>query len=357
MNTIVKLYFVLTVFLIACSPSGAQPAAQVISRKVLFEIGKGEMPVFNKSSIVISPIGSSVTVLTSDDEGRIYVYENGQKRGPFDDIRNTRVSIPEDDPGEFDPIYRRESDQDYEKYALKDDAGQVSINFGGKSFGPFQFILEFYATKDKTAFYSVVMKDSKPLVISSSGNSFSLDGQPGYSHISPSGKKMIVSTVKENNETGELLNRDLSGLSAEEINKLKKEIEAKQKNKPPDAYVYLQDGTKFGPYNPRKISADNPAFIKTGGDNWLLTMDSRLYINGKAVRDLPNDQISPSNIWITEDGKRYVIVFINRIEFSDGQVFKDPLKIRILNNQNKTTLWWLSFENEKDIVLYARNLQ
>ena len=356
MKIIFKLCPILFLIFITLSASNSQTATTGVSHRVLFSIGKDERPVFNESSIALSPIGSSVIVLTSDEEGRIYVYEGGKKRGPFKDVSDTKVTLPEDDPEEYDPTYRKESDADYEKYIEYNDAGQVTLKFGGKSFGPFQFILEFYTTKDKTAFYAIIMKDGKPFVITSSGNSFEIDGQPGYSHICPSGKKMMVTTVKENNEVGELLNRDLSKMSVEEVARLGKEIEGKQKNKTPEAFIYFQDGKKFGPYDPKKITAYNPAFIKCGGDNWLLTMDSKLYINGIAVKDLRNDQISPANIWLTEDGKRYVIVVYNRIEFSDGQVYKDPLKIRISVDRNKITLWWLLFDNEKDIVLYTKTL-
>ena len=356
MKISIRLCSILILIFKTLFASNAQTTAPGVSHKILFSIGKEERPVFNESSILLSPIGSSVIVLTSDEEGRIYVYENGKKRGPFKDVSDTKVTFPEDDPEEYDPAYRKESDSDYEKYIGYNDAGQVTIKFGGKSFGLFQFILEFYTTKDKTSFYAIIMKDGKPFFITSAGNSFELDGQPGYSHISPSGKKMMVTTVKENNEVGEMINKDLSKLSAEEVARLGKEIEGKQKNKPPEAFIYFQDGKKFGPYDPKKITAYNPAFIKCGGDNWLLTMDSKLYISGIAVTDLRNDQISPANVWLTEDGKRYVIVVYNRIEFSDGQVYKDPLKIRITINQNKITLWWLLFENEKDIVLYSKTL-
>ena len=355
MTTIIKLCFIFTLPLIFLNPSNAQPPATEVSRKVLFSIGKGEKPVFGESSIILSPIGNSIVVLTSDEEGRIFVYENGKKRGPFKDINGTGVTMPEDNPEEYDPIFRRESDADYEKYIEYNDAGQVTLKFGGKSFGLFQFILEFYTTNDKTAFHAIVMKDGKPQIITSSGSKYDLDGQPGYNYLSPSGKQMMVTTVKENNETGELLNRDLSNLSAEEITRLGKEIEGKQ-NKPPEAYIYFRDGKKYGPYDPKKITANNPAFNKTGGDNWLLILDSKLYINGIAVKDLYNDQISPANVWLSEDGKRYVIVVYNRIEFSDGSVYKDPLKIRIHVNRNKVTIWWLLLENANDIVLYSKSL-
>jgi hypothetical protein len=355
MKSIINLCFTLTLLLTFLIPSNSQQPATEASRKILFSIGNNEKPVFNQSSIALSPIGNSVIVLTSDEEGRIFVYENGKKRGPFKDINGTGVIMPEDDPEEYDPIFRRESDADYEKYMEYNDAGEVILKFGGKLFGPFQFILEFYTTNDKAAFSAIVMKDSKPQIITSSGNKYDLDGQPGYNYLSPSGKEMMVTTVKENNETGELMNRDLSKMSAEEITRLGKEIEGKQ-DKPPEAYIYFRDGKKYGPYDPKKINANNPAFIKTGGDNWLLTLDSKLYIDGKVVKNLLNDQISPANIWLTEDGKRYVIVVYNRIEFSDGTVYKDPLKIRISVNRNKVTLWWLLIENEKDIVLYSKTI-
>jgi hypothetical protein len=355
MNSFKKLCFIPVFLLTALVVLNGQTPSAKIQHKLLFSIGKGEKPVFNESSIAISPIGTSITVLTSDDEGRVYVYVDGKKRGPFKDITDTKVTMPEDDPEEYDPILRRDSDPDYQKYIQYNDAGEITLKFGGKSYGPFQFILEFYSTNDKTAFSAIVMKNGKPQIITSSGNKYDLDGQPTYNYISASGKKMMVTIVKENNAAGELLNRDMSKMSSDEIAKLGKQMVGKQV-RPPEAFIWFQDGKKYGPYDPKKVSANNPAFNKTGGENWLLTMDSKLYINGTFVRDLINEHISPANVWLTEDGKRYVIILYNRIEFSDSTVYMDPLKIRISIEKNKITIWWLFLENEKDIVLYSRTI-
>jgi hypothetical protein len=350
--------FILILILILFLPFSlqAQQLSSEMNRKILFSIGKDEKPVFNESSILFSPIGNTVTVITSDEESRMYVYENGKKRGPFRDIAGTGIKKAEDDPEEYDPIFRKESDTDYQKYIEYNNDGQVILKFGGKSFGPFQFILEFYSTNDKTAFAAIVMKEGKPKILTSAGNTFELDGQPGYSYISPTGKRMMVTTIKENNDTSEVINRNLSEANTQESGKPVKEAEVKQKKRIPEAFIYFQDGKKFGPYDPKKITGYNPAFVKTGGDNWLLTMDSKLYINGKVDIELSNERISPANIWLTEDGKRYVIIVYNRIEFSDGSVYKDPLKIRIMTNNKKITVWWLSFENGKDIVLYYKSI-
>jgi hypothetical protein len=356
MKAIIKFIFILTVIQSSQFSIEGQNLSPEVSRRVLFSIGKDEKPVFNESSIILSSIGSDVTVLTSDEESRIYVYENGKKRGPFKDITGTGVKKYEDNPEEYDPVFRKESDADYEKYLEYNDAGEVTLKFNGKTFGPFQFILEFYSTSDKTSFCAIVMKESKPLIITSSGKSYDLDGQPGYNYISPTGKKMMVTTIKENDKTGETLNKDLPVKSREEITKSGKEILEIQKSKSPEAYIYFQDGNKFGPYDPKSFTPNNPAFSKTGGDNWLLTIDSKLYINGKAIKDLDNVNISPANIWLTEDAKRYAILVYNRIEFHDGSLYKDPLKMRITVNKNKITIWWLMLENEKDIVLYSKIL-
>jgi hypothetical protein len=356
MKNFITIIIILSILPLSGIKLAAQNSPAGYTRKILFSIGVGEKPIFNESIIKLSPIGNSVIVLTSDEEGRIYVYDNGRKRGPFRELNQTGVIFPQDDPNEFDPIFRKESDSDYEKYISYDDAGQINLKFGGKSFGPYQFILEFYLSADKNGFYAIVMKENKPQIIGSAGNRFELDGQPGFNCISPSGRKMMVTTVRENYEAGEQVNRDLSKLSAEQVSKIGKETEAKQKSKPPEAYVWFQDGKKFGPYDPKKITGNNPAFLKTGGDNWVLTMNSKLYINGIATKDLINEFISPANIWLTEDGKRYAIIVYNRIEFSDGSVYKDPLKIRIDTSQKKIMVWWLAVENGKDIVLNSKTL-
>lgn len=325
MKKIAYILFITIVVETSLSVTKGQYPQEGSTRKILFEISKGERLVFNGSSLTLSPIGNSVIVFTNDDEGRFFVYENGNKRGPFYDAAASRVKLPEDDPEEFDPIFRRDSDADLEKYVESNTEGLTTVKFGGKTYGPFQFILEFYPNNTKN-FSAIVMKDGKPQLINSAGGVTELDGQPGFSHPSPSGNKLMVTTVKE------------------------------KEGNPPEAFIYFQDGKKFGPYNPKKINPDNPAFSKTGGDNWLLTINSKLFINGIQVKDLINEQISPANIWLTPDGKRFVVVVYNRIEFSDGIIIKDPLKFRISVQQNKITIWWLSVENEKDIVLYSKTI-
>jgi hypothetical protein len=326
MKKLVYILFLLIVVNSGLSLINAQNSEAGITKKILFEITRGERPVFNGSSLTLSPIGNSVIVFTNDDEGRFFVYENGNKRGPFFDAAASRVKLPEDNPEEYDPIFRRESDAEVEKYTETNVEGLSTLKFGGKTFGPFQFILEFYPTNDKKSFSAIIMKDSKPQLISSSGTVTELDGQPGFNQISPTGNKFMVVTVNE------------------------------KKNDAPEAYIYFQDGKKSGPYNPMKTNPNNPAFCKTGGDNWLLTMNSKLFINGIKVKDLINDQISPANVWLTPDGKRFAIIVYNRIEFSDGLIIKDPLKFHISVQQNKITVWWLSVENEKDIVLYSKTI-
>jgi hypothetical protein len=341
MKTSIIKYFSFSLLLLP-QVAGAQSNNDAV-RKFVFSIAKGEKPVFNKSSVQISPIGSLVTVVTSDSEGLIYVYDNGKKIGPFKDINASGVKIPADDPQEYDPIFRKESDADYQNFSSTDNDGQITLKFQGKSYGPYQFVLEFYFGSDRKSFYAIVMKDARPMIISSAGSSFYIDGQPGYNYISPRLSRMMVTTIKENQDSG----TEASGMQ-EKTNKAGKNS--------PEAYIYFDDGKKFGPYDPNRITGLNPAFSKTGGDNWLLAMNSKLYINGKPVKVLVNEKISPANIWLTDDGKRYAIIVFDRIEFYDGKVYEDPLKIRISVDKNKITVWWLSLEDGKDIVLYSRTI-
>jgi hypothetical protein len=334
--------------------TGQSPTAK-IQFKPQFSIGQGERPITGQSSILLSPIGSNVTVLTEDGDGSIYVYTNGNKSGPFRDLKDTKVKMPDDNPAEYDPVLRRESDPDYEKYLKYSDAGEITLTFAGKSYGPLQSVLEFYSTKDKTGFSALVMQNGKPEIITSTGSKYDLDGQPTFSYASSSGNKMMVTIVKDNEPAAGSKPVDNVKPSSKEIPGAVSKTESKQPNHP-EAYILFQDGKRYGPYYPGKINANNPSFNKTGGDNWLLTMDSKLYINGTFARKLVNEYISPANVWLTEDGKRYAILVYNRIEFSDGSIYYDPLKIRISVDKNKITIWWLSLENRKDIVLYSKTI-
>jgi hypothetical protein len=326
MKKVASIGIIILIIEASLNLSLAQTISQTSTKKVLFSLSKGEKPVANGSFILISPIGKSITVITTDQEEKFFVYEDNKKRGPYYDLSSTGVKFQEDNPEEYFPVYRKDGGNDLEQYVSSNTDGLSILKIGNKTYGPFQFILEFYASSDKKNFSAIVMKEGKPNIISSGGTAFEPEGQPGFNSISPSGNKMMVTTISEKN------------------------------NKPAEAYIYFQDGKKFGPYDPKQLSPNNPAFSKTGGDNWLLTMNSKLFINGVFVKDLINEHISPANIWLSADGKRFAIIGFDRIEFSDGLLIKDPLTLRITTDRNQITIWWLSIENEKDITLNSKKI-
>jgi hypothetical protein len=132
------------------------------------------------------------------------------------------------------------------------------------------------------------------------------------------------------------------------------DMEAKKKEAgPPKAYIYA-NGKKFGPYPAEQISSDNPAFCKTGEDNWYMILEDALFINGNKVKE--GISSGTCNVWISGDGKRYAVVGYDKIIFSDGSSFTAPLKLEVETNNGKTVLKWLALENEKNLVFYSKEL-
>jgi hypothetical protein len=197
----------------------------------------------------------------------------------------------------------------------------------------------------------------KPRLITQTGVTMDLVGMPSYNCSSPSGKIVIIVANKEYNPAEEFQNVDFSKMTVEQMNKLTQEIEEKQKNAPPpEAYLYFNDGKKLGPYPIDSFSGNNPAFCKTGGENWFMTIGRKLYVNGAVLADLGSDNVSNDDIWLSPDGKRYAIKTYDNIKFSDGSTFNYPLMIRFSQKDGKTWITWVSLENERDIVLYSKPL-
>jgi hypothetical protein len=139
--------------------------------------------------------------------------------------------------------------------------------------------------------------------------------------------------------------------------KLTKKIEEEQKNAPPPvAYIYMNDGKKLGPYPKDAFFTDNPAFCITAGENWMMTVENKLYVNGTLLANLGSENVPNNTIWLSPDGKRFVIIAYDKISFSDGSSYAFPILVKKSLKEGKILLTWVSLENGKDIVLYSKPL-
>jgi hypothetical protein len=335
--------------------------AQVSSavKTKLFTISAGEKPVYSECTISISSTGSNVSLVTADDNGKFYLYGKGLRKGPFDDAKSTEWHGDEDADEMNTSIYTDSSETNEDDLLSNTEDGKRIIKAGGKTYGPFRMISEFYPTKDGKMSAAVVTDDGmKFKLLTQSGTSIDLEGTPSYTSVSPSRNIVIIATTKEYNPAIDFQKVDVTKMTPEQMMKFSQELEEKQKNAPaPQSFLYFNNGKKLGPYPKDTFDGSNPAFCKTGGENWFMTVESKLYINGIEVADLGTTGISNDNIWISNDGKRYAINTYDFIKFSDGSTYNFPIMIKVSKKDEKTILiTWVSLENEKDIVLYSKPL-
>ena len=330
-------------------------AQTAVSKKKVFEIGPGEEPVYSEYTLLLSSSGTDVSMVTTSATDKYFLYINGQKKGPFEDPKKIEWT---DDREEdmYSSVYRDNRVVDQNKFLTAGDDGRMLIKANGKSYGPFQLVLNIFSDTDGNLISAITVEGMNASLLTQSGTIIKLEGIPSYTCSSPSGKKVIVMATKEFNPAAEFMNIDFSKLTQEQMMKLSKDIEAKQKAAPPPvSFLYFNDGTKLGPYPKDDISNNNPAFCKTGGDNWLMQLNSKLYVNGAEIATLEN-YVSNDDIWLSEDGKRYAIITNEKIAFSDGSSFDFPLKIKRITKNGVTSFTWVSLENKKDVVVYSKTL-
>jgi hypothetical protein len=326
-------------------------------RQILFSIGNDEIPVYDESRIYIENSGTSVSMVTMNFDKKYFLYENGEKKGPFENTESCGFEPGENEENMNSSTYNFEGANIQEDLVYNNDNYQSMIRAGDKKYGPFEAIMSVYADKNGKFLMALTSEGMKFSILTTNGTLIPLDGIPNGISVSPSQNKVMMVVVKEENPALEYMSLDFSKMTQEEIMKVAKEMEEKQKNAPPpEAFIYFNDGKKFGPYPKDPVFGGNPGFCKTGGDNWVFLIGKDLYVNGSLLASLPVDYVSASDIWLSEDGKRYAIISYERILFSDGQSFEYPLKIKRVEKDGLTWLNWISLENKTDIVLYSKPL-
>jgi hypothetical protein len=327
------------------------------NRQILFSIGNDEIPVYDESRIYLENSGTRVSMVTMNFDSKYFLYENGERKGPFENTESCGFVPGDNEENMSSSSYNYEGANFQENLVYNNDNYQPMIRIGEKNYGPFEAIMSVYADKNGKFLMALASEGMKFSILTTNGTLIPLEGIPNGTSVSPSQNKVMIVVVKEENPALEYMSIDFSKMSQEEIMKIAKEMEEKQKNAPPpEAFIYLNDGQKFGPYPKDPVFGGNPGFCKTGGDNWVFLIEKDLYVNGSLLASLPVDYVSASDIWLSEDGKRYAIISYEKILFSDGQSFEYPLKIKTVEKDGKTWLNWICLENKTDVVFYSKAL-
>ena len=328
------------------------------NRKVLLSLQPGERIVTNESCIELSYSANQLYLVTQQGQN-YFVYEGGQRKGPYKSMEQIKEKNCGHNDRQGCSVY--DPDQgDNQAFITYTQAGEMAIKFNGKTYGPYKMVTAMHVPADKSWFVALTMNaEMKTTIVSSDYPPQPVDGAVDHLQASISGKQYLVPVKEGEGIDPDLMKIDFSKMSQDQLIKFMQEQEEKKKKAgPPKAYIYANGGKKFGPYPTSSISGNNPAFCKTGGGNWYMVIDNALYINGMLIKKYSYDEISINtcNVWLSADGKKYALTSYNKVLFSDGASFKNPIKLEAENKDGKTILKWISLENEKDLVSFSKEL-
>ncbi|GHN00145.1 hypothetical protein WSM22_16340 [Cytophagales bacterium WSM2-2] len=212
--------------------------------------------------------------------------------------------------------------------AQKQTAGQTystvlssSINFNGKTYGPYKQISQFYLTSDKKTFYAVVQEGTQgfKVVTSASALALTLPGlMPPLSCLaSPDNSEFAVTSLNTEGKYD----------------------------------IITSSGKK---YPVTEMGWFGGAWYSAAGNHMLMLMKSQLYFDGHVIKTFEDGSSQePCNLYVSNDGKGVTIVKNNTLSFSDGDYFEYPLKIAVVNSAGKSYFKWMALENQ-EVVIYQK---
>jgi hypothetical protein len=352
--------------------------AQQAEQKVLVTLQNGEEPVYSESFIPLSFTDQGLYLVTRSNN-QFFVYENGSRKGPFKSPPAKSFTNNSANSGNNSVVKKSASADNIDKYVTVGDDGQMNIVYNGKTFTDFTQVTNLVVSDNGSKIAAIGLTPNwEPLFLTPDGKVIPLDGEVASLIISPSGSIAIVTMKGSKTKTlddsqsqmdniqkmaEELQSVDFSKMTPEQITAFNENLQKKyglsnnNESSSPDFYMYLSSGKKIGPYKLGGYASDNPAFNITGGDNWYFIDENKLYVNGTLLKDFGDSSPSTNNIWLSPDGKRYA-AFLNyeKLVFTDGQSFESPLDIKSDIQNGKAYLTWLTYNSNKQIVLYNKAL-
>lgn len=350
-----KLLFIVFLFFSASQGFSQSPAA---TRKVLITLQPGEVIMYAESYLSLM-ITTNQVALTTRMGGKYYVHKNGVRKGPFDNIEPAEappmgVQENEDDKcSVYQPLENSEANQ---SYLSANDDGTYSIKLNNKKYGPYNFVGHLHVWPDKSGFFAITMDQGmNASLVTSEGLNVPLKGDVEKVQVSPVGKKFLFAVDEREAVDMSMMTKDFSKMTQEDLVKWAKEQEEKMKNAPkPTSYVLVNGTTKLGPFPLNSFYSNNPGYTKNG--NWIMSVNDALYINGVKVKEFTDMNVNTCQTYLSSDGKKFAVASYDKIYFSDGKIYPSPMETTAIEKDGKVTLKWLSLENEKDLVLYSRDL-
>ncbi len=333
--------------------------AQNPKSETLITINKGDLFIAGESSsgMICTNDESCITVYNEVSQN-YYVYHNGVKNGPYNKNQIAQYMCKKDileKPNE--EIFNDEFEED-NQFEFNDD-GKAIFNFKGKQYGPYLNIVNLYLSDSKDSFVGTgIIDDMSAQIFSNLCSPFAVEGYVEKITINENGNKFLV-TMKTISEIDAIINKKMmnlegSNLSEDQAFKMMQEITDLQENASEDAktakaFIYTENGQKFGPYPAPQLYDSNPAFANKNQNNWTMILGSKLYINGAEIKDFGEAIYQNDKVFLSADGKQYAVLFYDKIILTDGTQYPYPVYAGFCGN----TFIWLCLVNETKLVKYS----
>lgn len=200
-----------------------------------------------------------------------------------------------------------------------------TIQFNGKTYGPFSQLSQFYLSVDNKNFYATTLEIDQAMnytykvITSAVGATIAISGvMPPMSCIA-SGDNSEFAAVVANNE-GQYRILTSRGMTIE-----------------------VPDITNF-----------QGAWYSTIGSHLMILSKNNLSYDGHVIKTFEgNSSVDPCSLYVGADGKGVTSIKDNIISFADGDRFEYPLKIALIDSGGKMYFKWLALENQS-VVIYQK---
>lgn len=337
-----RLFAAVLVALLLVAGGACRAAAQE-SRTVLYSLEPGETFLQPESALVLSMDADDIVLVTAKGKnGPFFVVKNGTRKGPFAKLDEVMQAAHADrgdagGVGRDCAVYLPDAPAVEPEMTVDEDGRGQTLRFKGATIGPHAVITSHKVTPDAALAYVTAADPDAFWFEASDGRKVSFGGTPGEIQISPDGKHAAVEVQ------GSLAMNQLESLSKLPPEKLAAAMQDLEKKT-----IYTIDGKKFGPFGDE---LDGFWYARTSNDLYY-RVKGQLHRNGTLVAGAGS--FDRCDFYPSPDGKSYAVAGYEAVKFSDGKQYPAPLTLVVSQAKGQTIFRWVSFENEKDIVVYQR---
>jgi len=322
--------------------------SQNVKTEVIYTLEEGHTIVTNENRFALGCAATDFCLVTKW-KGEFYAIHNGKKTGPFADMHQAFAVCKgiETTHIEFESRVFQEDVTQSKIIAYNDDS-KVILKHSGKQYGPFDMLLMFWLSPDKSNFYAVCSLNKENYFVSSLYGSVKLSGYVTLAHKSSCGSNSLVVVNTGTNIMMDLMNADLSEMNEEQLQQYFEQIiKNAETESNPEVFVVTADNKVFGPYSEQLM--DGPVYSVSGKSNWHMVYEKKLIVNGVQVVDFGEQYVNASQIWVSSDGKQIAWSTWDKLVFNNGKSYDYPLHINYCLENGKYKLVWIGFDGKSFI--------